>query len=140
MDEKELKKIGERCENATQGNIQVAFYENYLDPVEEFKALLAFGSGPVYLLNAIDHVLARKDHYITTAITGNGPASRNNALFYASAHYDIPALIAEVRRLKAAFYWLEENVLAITVNDRESTQIGASLGCIEAAMKKGKRR
>ena len=49
----------------------------------------------------------------------------------------IAELKAENDRLKAAFYWLEQNALFAQLEDYNATQIGTSLEDIEAAMKEG---
>ena len=40
------------------------------------------------------------EDYLITAITGDGPTAKANAQFIAHAHEDVPALLAEVERLR----------------------------------------
>lgn len=69
---------------------------------------LMLGIGPeVHMVWAPEHPLTVLGpdpeaplHAVTTAMAGNGPTSPQNAEFIAHARADVPALVAEVRRLR----------------------------------------
>ena len=119
MTNDELKAIGEEYEKTTGGDWIVAHYlDGFQEPCffiksQETGQIICYGDDA-------------NENYLT----------KDNANYIANSHSNIPALLAEVRRLQAAFDWLEENALHIAIDDGRATQISASLEYIEAAMKR----
>lgn len=108
--EAHLTAIESRLNAATPAPLRLGMYDPDKDPVEMFRENLSHGSGPVWLVTAPEHPGTiggwddRPAHAVTTCITGNGPTSEANAVFYANAPADIRDLIAEVRALRLMAY------------------------------------
>ena len=92
----------------TPGPLRLALYGVDADPFEQIRELLSHGSGPVWAVTAPEHPNAvggwedRPAHAVTTAITGNGPASKANATLYAAAPELLKALEFCVQAMRSA--------------------------------------
>ena len=71
-------------------------------------AYMAAATGPAHLVcvpapgvEPVGEWWAADDTTLYTALTGNGPTSEANAAFIAMARDAVPALVAEVRRLRS---------------------------------------
>lgn len=92
MNEEYLSAIEKLAMASTPGPTELCICDPEMDPVEWFKACLAFSELPtVWCVNADGGFIA---------VTGNGPNSENNARFIADARELFLALIQEVRTLQ----------------------------------------
>jgi len=98
----DLAAIRARVEAATGGtwSFAIAPAEGSDETKAEYMAGALTNSGPLYAL-FVEESVGQVGGYIVPAITGDGPNARNNAAFIAHARTDIPALLAEVERLRA---------------------------------------
>lgn len=94
MTDEELEAIESRANAATPGRWRYGTNPKDCD-ARTFYAELFDNSGGEKLYFAVT-----EDAELCTAMCGNGPSSASNALFVSHARADVPALIAEVRRLR----------------------------------------
>lgn len=82
----------------TPGPLRLGIWPADWDHVEAFRENLKYGSGAVWMVIAPEHPHSigglddNPTHAVTTAITGNGPASEANAKLYAAAPELLKAL------------------------------------------------
>jgi hypothetical protein len=104
--DEELAKWEEVTSAATDGPLALGVFDPDMNPVELIRGNLSHGTGPVWLVWCPGHphsVVSDMDypeHAVTFAMTGNGPTSEENAEFIVLSRTAMPALIAEVRRLR----------------------------------------
>lgn len=85
----------------TPGPWEIAVLRADLDPVEQFREMLAHGTGPIWAVWCPEHPLSRgqhprPEHAVLSATVGNGPASEANAHLIAAAPELFAALIEQV--------------------------------------------
>lgn len=74
----------------TPGPWAVARWDEAMDPVEQFRSHISYGSGPIWGVWCPQHPLTKGDHpnpehAVMAALTGNGPASEVNARLIAES-------------------------------------------------------
>jgi len=106
MTDDELKAIEERCEKATEGPWDVEAVSNAC------RVTIGKGSGKVILARACPPQLQEEETW-------------SNVKFMAAARTDVPALIEEVKRLKAKVSALQEII-------EKAQAIADRLGCSDA--------
>ncbi|MDP2275308.1 MAG: hypothetical protein Q8K32_31470 [Archangium sp.] len=90
----------------TPGPWEVAVLDAALDPVEQFREMLSFGTGPIWAVWVPQHPMTRgghprPEHAVLASIVGNGPASKANADLIAAS----PDLLAFAERYAASGDW-----------------------------------
>ena len=89
-----IEAIKARLAKATPAPWAPAIFDPTMDPVALFRENLSYGSGDVHSVIAPEHPKSNPPaHYVTTAITGNGPTSEANRDFIVNCPEDIVYLI-----------------------------------------------
>lgn len=103
-----LAEVRELDEKATKGPMEIGIVDRTLDPVEWFRRHLEFGSVDIWAINCPKHPKAvgpdaKPDHAVLSAITGNGPDSEVNAIYFARSRVLLP-LLAKIVKVYALHY------------------------------------
>jgi hypothetical protein len=97
-----LAEIQARVKAATPSPLSWGEQNPGVDPVEDYRAHLAFGEGPVYFVWAPKHPRTGgdPDACVAVAITGNGPTSAANADLIAHAPGDLTYLLESLSAVR----------------------------------------